>query len=80
MKAITDNGLPQLQTIWLSFNNIKPEGLEYFVKGNWDHLMNLHLAGNHFGPAGMAAIASKKWKLLEHLQLYDCDLGDEGVR
>ena len=42
--------------------------------------MNLHLAGNHFGPAGVAALASKKWKLLENLQLYDCDLGDEGVK
>ena len=38
--------------------------------------MSLHLAGNHFGPAGAAALASRPWKILEHLQLYDCDLGD----
>lgn len=76
MKAITDNGLPHINTIWLSFNKISPVGLEHFVKADWDHLRNLHLAGNHFGPAGVAALASKKWKILEHLQLYDCQVGD----
>jgi Ran GTPase-activating protein (RanGAP) involved in mRNA processing and transport len=40
----------------------------------------LHLAANHFGPHGAEALAKGDWPNLIKLQIYDCSLGDEGIR
>ena len=64
VKAITDNGIPSVHYLWLSFNHISAAGLDYFVKGEWTNLMKLHLAANHFGAEGAKILASKKWAML----------------
>jgi Leucine-rich repeat (LRR) protein len=57
MKAISEANLPNLVTLWLSFNHITSSGLNYFTQNNWPQLQKLHLAANHFGHDGIAALA-----------------------
>ena len=53
VKALTDNELPSLDSLWLSFTGINTEAVKILSKGNWANLKILHLAGNHFGSEGM---------------------------
>lgn len=46
-----------MKILWLSFNNIKPIGIQHLVKHDWENLEKLHLAGNHFGPEGALALS-----------------------
>jgi Ran GTPase-activating protein (RanGAP) involved in mRNA processing and transport len=54
--------------------------LEHFVKRNWDNLKKLNLSVNHFGPKGAEALSKGSFASLIRLQIYDCGLGDEGVK
>lgn len=80
LNAIAEADLPKLETIWLTFNKITAKGLKNFVKHDWTNLKKLNLSANHFGPLGAAALAEGNFTNLLRLQIYDCSLGNEGVK
>lgn len=42
-------------------------------------MIKLHVSGNHFGPEGAAALSKGTFPKLEVLQMFDCQLGNDGV-
>ena len=78
-KLLGQGDWPQLTSLDIQNNRVKPQGLRHVVKGRWPLLKVLNVASNGLDTKAVAKLTTAKWPLLEDLDLSANSMQPQGI-